>query len=435
MRKVAHIGPPRARLGGPAGYLDQLARAFEGQEGADAVLFPPAAPERPVAAASRTPAARIAHRSRELARRGRRALFGPPRQFRPALEELAVPGGPVDRTMRDLVAAAWAETDASRRAADADPDVDVLFAHDPFVAEALSDAERGAGRRREVWLMVHAPFPLALYHAWSFGLPEADWRDLARLPDVAAWTAREREAMSRVDRLFFPCSEAAGELVRVDPLFAEPLARAEYLLTGAGGAAPWPPDEAARRAARKRFGLPDAERVGLFLGNAQPYRGLEVLLAGLRLLPRRSELGGVLALAGPDPSALAPHDRLRPLGRVADVPALLSAVDFVVNVNRFSLFDLSTIEAAEAGKPLLLSPVGGNRKFRDLGVGCVVLDDVTPASAAEGLSAMFRLSATALAELGARSRASYESHLSARRFRERHGELYATNALASVVTA
>src|SRR5260370_3439269 len=53
----------------------------------------------------------------------------------------------------------------------------------------------------------------------------------------------------------------------------------------------------------------------------------------------------------------------------------LASVDFLINVNRFTLFDLSTIEAAQAARPLLLHAVGGNRTFERLGAGCIMLDD------------------------------------------------------------
>jgi glycosyltransferase involved in cell wall biosynthesis len=109
---------------------------------------------------------------------------------------------------------------------------------------------------------------------------------------------------------------------------------------------------------------------------------------------------------------------------VSDVGVLLMAVDVVINVNRFSLFDLSTIEALEAGRPLLLTPVGGNLAFEGLGAGAVMLDAVEPAAIAAGLRAVFDMAPAARAALGARSRACYETHLTPRHLRQRHVDLY-----------
>jgi glycosyltransferase involved in cell wall biosynthesis len=112
---------------------------------------------------------------------------------------------------------------------------------------------------------------------------------------------------------------------------------------------------------------------------------------------------------------------------------LLAAVDALINVNRLSLFDLSTIEALEAGRPLLLSPVGGNRTFRDLGAGCVMLDGLDPAAIARGLATCFQMTGSAKDELGRRSRACYDAHLTLRHLRDRHLAAYdAAHALAAL---
>jgi len=295
---------------------------------------------------------------------------------------------------------------------------EVLFTHDVFVAEHLL-AHRRPGQ--EVWLLVHAPFPIALYLVWSWGTPEADWEDLLAFPDVTAWLDRELSVWDQVDRVILPCREAGDELVRCDPRFAAPLSRADYLLSGAGrtslsGATP------RADSSRAPWGLTEGVPVGLFLGNAQPYRGLDALLDALPLLPR--DLPGVVAVAGPAQASLPRHPRLRPLGRVAEVANLLCAVDFVINVNRFSLFDLSTIEAVEAGRPLLLHATGGNRTFQALGAGCIMLPDLAPPTIARGLGEMLALSPEMRGALGRKSRVCYEEHLTPEHFWRRHLDLY-----------
>jgi len=100
------------------------------------------------------------------------------------------------------------------------------------------------------------------------------------------------------------------------------------------------------------------------------------------------------------------------------------AVDFVINVNRFSLFDLSTIEAMEAGKPLLLHSIGGNRAFERLGAGCVMLRDLEPATIGAGLAHLSSLQQSMLLSLGRQSRECWERHLTPRLMWERHLALY-----------
>jgi hypothetical protein len=131
-----------------------------------------------------------------------------------------------------------------------------------------------------------------------------------------------------------------------------------------------------------------------------------------------------IAVAGPPASRVPKHPLIRALGRIEDIAALFASVDFLVNVNRFSLFDLSTIEAAEAGKPLLLHSVGGNRAFERLGAGCVMLHDIEPTTIAAGLTHMASVEQDVLHALGRQSRACWNRQLTPRHMWERHLQLY-----------
>jgi glycosyltransferase involved in cell wall biosynthesis len=185
----------------------------------------------------------------------------------------------------------------------------------------------------------------------------------------------------------------------------------------AGGAPARPRAERAHAEPRSRDG-----RVGLYLGSPEPYRGFDALIAGVLALPPNSDV--TIAIAGPDPRKVPSHPALRALGRVEDVGALLASVDFLINVNRFSLFDLSTIEAVEAGTPLLLHAVGGNRAFERIGAGCVMLPDLEVQTIATSLAEMAALSPSTLTALGHESRECWERALTPRHMWERHLQLY-----------
>ena len=140
------------------------------------------------------------------------------------------------------------------------------------------------------------------------------------------------------------------------------------------------------------------------------------------MMPADAKLA--VAVAGPPADRVPAHPRLRALGRVEDVASLLQSVDFLINVNRFTLFDLSTIEATQAGKALLLHAVGGNRAFERLGAGCVMLSDLEPSTVARGLTAMATLDSSSLGALAERSRSCWQEHLTPRHMWERHLALY-----------
>ncbi|MBS1790801.1 MAG: glycosyltransferase [Acidobacteria bacterium] len=411
--KVIQIGPPLARLGGPAGYLDQLASAHI-EPSDHEVIFPSRAVSQPKHEAG------LMEKLRKQAGRIKRSVLGAPTFYRPTEAELQTTHGLLDRMFQRVIEQSVESSAETIHTALASPDAQVLFAHDPFVAEHLLEHRLA---EQKVWLMIHAPFPVALYIAWCWGVPERDWREVYSFPDVQHWSKRELTIWRNVDRLILPCPEAGEEFLRIDPRFGQCLGDVTYLMTGGAGTRSQKTG-LSKAELRVEWKLPVEVPLGLYLGNDQPYRGLDALLAALPMLPDQTEMPGQIVLAGPNPEKLPRHPRLRALGRVADVSSLLQAVDFVINVNRFSLFDLSTIEALEAAKPLLLHATGGNKTFRDLGAGCVILFDLTPEMIAAGLETMFTMPPAELAAMSERSRRCYAEHLTPAHLWERHQRLY-----------
>ncbi len=345
-----------------------------------------------------------------------------PKFYRPSVDELSTPGGLVDRMLRDIAVDTCAESQASLATSSG---ADVIFTHDPFSAEAALRQHAGG---QQVWMMCHGVTPIVLYAVWSWGIPEADWRAFLDYPDVRTWIDWELDVWSRVDRLVFPCPEATDSFRVVDSRF-NPLAdRAQFILSGAAAPSPSGAKLTGSGAALSSSGAEltgprsQGKRVGLYLGSAEPYRGFDALLAAAEILSSNENLA--IAIAGPPSSKVPKHPVIRALGRVEDVAELFASVDFLINVNRFSLFDLSTIEAAEAGKPLLLHAVGGNRAFERLGAGCVMLRGLEPATIAAGLTYMGALEESTLLALGRHSRKCWERQLTPRHMWERHLELY-----------
>jgi hypothetical protein len=418
---VAHVGPPTTRIGGPAGYLHQLkSAALVEPSSRHDVRFPETAPStRPVRGSSSS--------SLSLLTRLQRKFIGP-KFYRPPAAELTQRGGVIDRMLLKLAADLRADVQPSLVSALAD--ADVVFTHDAFSAESAL-----AGRRsgQQVWMMCHGVTPIGLYTAWSWAVPEADWHTLVDLADVRAWTDWELGVWKNVDGLVLPCAEAGESFRTIDSRFEEILEGGHYILSGASAPGATARNRQTSRARRSDSATGDGgdgqtgrhapnRRVGLYLGSPEPYRGFDALIAAVQTLPAESNL--TIAVAGPDPRKIPAHPAIRALGRVEDVGALLASVDFLINVNRFSLFDLSTIEAAEAGKPLMLHMAGGNRAFERLGAGCIMLRDLLPSTIADCLTRTAALDASSLAVLGEHSRRCWEEHLTPRHMWERHLALY-----------
>jgi len=413
---IAHLGSKTGQQGGPAGYLAQLGRAFDAYGTADHVVALPPLGTSPALAPVQPSGNRAAQ---QWLRRLRRSVVGPPALYRPSTAEINTPGGKVDEMMSGSWSAMEADVAASVATAVA-ANTDVLFAHDAAAAEtALAQRQP----HQQVWLFLHTPMPLALYLTWCWGVPEREWQEVAQLPDVLSWNARELGVIGRVDKVVMPCPESVDELVKGDRRFATALSRVEFLMTGA--AAPprqWP--DLSRTELRHRCGLPAAEPVGLYIGNAQPYRGFDRLLDAVRAMPSRADVPGIVAVAGPAIDTLPLIGRVKALGPVRHIADLLAASDFVINVNRFSLFDLSTIEALDLGCPLVLHAVGGNLTFKRLGAGAAMIPDLGARSIADALTGAFQWTTAERAARAAESRHCYGEHVSLRHLRDRHVALY-----------
>ena len=135
--RIAHIGPPLARRGGPSGYLLQLslAAARFGRGSAHVLTFP--APEAPASASPPTLAARVRAALRPI----KRALAGPPAFYRPKDDDLRRNGGAVDALLTASRQAVCAEASASVDAA-LRSNAEVLVAHDAV------DCRAAPGRAR-----------------------------------------------------------------------------------------------------------------------------------------------------------------------------------------------------------------------------------------------------------------------------------------------
>src|SRR5258705_7965792 len=281
---VAHVGPPLARTGGPAGYLYQLqSAAAEAEASRHEVRFPVARPA-PTPASQRSDVWSVLGRVK-------RALFGEPDFYRPPQEDLAARGGNIDRMMRELTDQIRADTAASL---DAAADADVILTHDSFSTEAALERRR-AGQR--IWMMCHAVTPIGLYAAWSWGVPEADWQSLMDLPDVSWWCDRELGIWKQVDGVIIPCAEAAESFATIDARFGKILAGARYVLSGASV----PPSAGG---VDLFGGRPPSHRIGLYLGSPEPYRGFDALVETVHLLPLDADVGG--AGGGAPPAHGAP---------------------------------------------------------------------------------------------------------------------------------
>ena len=128
----------------------------------------------------------------------------------------------------------------------------------------------------------------------------------------------------------------------------------------------FPPVDAARRAAaRAAFGLDDERPIVLYLGWLSPEKGPQVAIDALRKVP-----DATLVVAGDGPqraelerqAADVTPDRVRFLGAVDDVSAVMSACDVFVLPASIEGLPAVLIEAGLTGLPVVATDIGAVRE-------------------------------------------------------------------------
>lgn len=167
--------------------------------------------------------------------------------------------------------------------------------------------------------------------------------------------------------------------------------------------------------ARRRLGIPDHERVVLFVGRVEPFKGPDILLCAAALLqgaerPRVLVVGGPAEERGADwlrgvAARCGVLDRLdwRPPVPQQELPAYYSAADVCAVPSLHESFGLAALEAMACGTPVVASDTGGLRALvRDGETGCLV-DAASPDALARTLHGLLadRPRARRMGEAGA----------------------------------
>lgn len=147
-----------------------------------------------------------------------------------------------------------------------------------------------------------------------------------------------------------------------------------------------------RTESRRGLGLSE-EAVILFLGRLTAEKGVRVLAEAAAALRRqREDIVVLIAGDGPERGRLegAAHatPSLRLLGAREDVPELMSACDLVVVPSLREGQSLVALEAMAAGRPLLVSGVGGLAELAAASGACWTVAPGQPGELAHGLASL-----------------------------------------------
>lgn len=197
---------------------------------------------------------------------------------------------------------------------------------------------------------------------------------------------------------------------------------------------------------RQQHDIPSDVPVVAVVANFIAYKGHTYFFdAWLRLLETHPRAVALLAGDGPTRSQLESRARasgvagsLRFIGTCHDIPALLSACTMLVHPSLQEGFSNAIIEAMAAGRPVVVTDVGGNREAVTDGVNGLVV----PPSDADALrAAMMRLLdhpelAARMGQAGQeRARADFNLAAMVARYEEIYERLVRTHSTAAVTSA
>lgn len=178
--------------------------------------------------------------------------------------------------------------------------------------------------------------------------------------------SRERRMLPRFRLAIANSRKTKRELVErvgVDP------DRIRVVYLGADAAKFAPPTSAERAAARRAFGLGDADRAIAFVGvvGYDANKGLDTAAAAVERVAAETDANPVLLVAGEGAveywrarlRTIAPRARVEFLGRLPTTTALLAASDLLVSPTRYDAYGLGVQEALCRGVPAIASRAAG----------------------------------------------------------------------------
>lgn len=117
-----------------------------------------------------------------------------------------------------------------------------------------------------------------------------------------------------------------------------------------------------KAAARRKFGFADTDKIGIFVGSAQPTKGFPVIRS---LIESVRDVKWAVALRGEVPEDVRRDSRVTVFEDASHdvLPGLYNAADFAVAPSRYEAFGYVVAEALACGTPVVASPGGASRLF------------------------------------------------------------------------
>jgi glycosyltransferase involved in cell wall biosynthesis len=211
------------------------------------------------------------------------------------------------------------------------------------------------------------------------------------ISDPAQWgttTARRVRVRAYLRRAHAVVALTTGSAAMIQSMYGVPGDRVTVIPTGVSPEQHLPAGAAARRAARKQFGIPEDADVGVVLGALSPEKDVGLAIDAAAALPR---IHLVIAGDGPEREALEERaarvapGRVHFVGSVRDPAPVFAAADLVLLTSRTEGLPAVLIEAGMRELPAVATDVGFVREIVADGETGVLIE---PRSQSELVSAI-----------------------------------------------
>ena len=348
--KVLHIHSEVKPGGGPHGYLYNLRKAIELNQGTSDVdieileIPPPSTPSAVSPAKSPTLVQRVVRRIKAKIEDKRESAG---RYATQILDNY--------KTRFDWIEKSHAEKWFNH---------DVLVVHDPFLARKLVALCPERSKAKLV-VITHSP-TWFVWQTLGNDFPDMNQEWLYEGKVAKNLVQKELDTLMGVRAVGLPCKEA----MQGYPLWHAKLLKGEANAVFVETGVPLPIANSTPQSMKESWGISSDQKIALFIGRPHPHKAFDQFVEWADYFKSQGRTDWVFVQAGSPSNSKRDLSSVNAVGWITDNASAYLAADLVLIPNTYSYFDIGTLEGIALGARIAISPTGGHgyltRKFKEI---------------------------------------------------------------------
>lgn len=284
----------------------------------------------------------------------------------------------------------------------------LIFHATPLCATYLNSGIKPASQK--VYLMSHCPVCPSQEHWDSF---EAKYGNSFLSKSIRKkMLILDENTFETVDGIIGPDIESYHLYTATNQRMADAIKRNFHkVITGASPVI----STYTKSEAKKALGLDPSKTTVAYFGRYHEHKGADIF----KSIAKSSTLKDIQWFSAGSGTIDMTSDPIINIGWQTDIPRLLSAMDILIAPNRFSYFDLATIEALSMGIPVITSNVGGGLVFEKIGNAVKTFD----LNNSQSVYPLIRQFADNISEMSSEAKKMYDDNFSLPQFLRHHERL------------